>query len=86
MKHGLFHLGKQDSEAIFGSERNENGQWRRLQNGVNIVKVNKYRRLIWTGHVPRMDEIGSSFKILRGNHKGKRLLGRPRRGWEEILE
>ena len=40
----------------------------------NIVRVIKSRRLTWTGHVPRMEEGRSAFKILTGN----RPLGRPR--------
>ena len=33
-----------------------------------------------------MEEGGSAFKILTGNPTGKRLLRRPRRRWETILE
>ena len=42
----------------------------------------KSRRLRWSGHVARMEEGRSSFKILTGEHIGKRPLGRPRRSWE----
>ena len=46
---------------IFGSKRDENGEWRRLYNeelhslyrSLNIVRVNKSRRLRWPGHVAR---------------------------------
>jgi hypothetical protein len=38
----------------------------------------------WVGHVARMREMGKTFNILVGKHKGKRLLGRPRRRWEDI--
>ena len=34
----------------------------------------KTRRLRWTGHVVRMEEDRSSFKILTGTPTGKRLL------------
>ena len=40
------------------------------------------RRLRWAGHVVRMEEGRSAFKILTG----KRSLGRPRRRGEEILK
>ena len=33
----------------------------------------------WTGHVARMEEVRSAFKILTGKPTGKRPLGRPRR-------
>ena len=35
----------------------------------------KYRILRWSGHVTRMKEGRSTFKILTGEAKGKRLLG-----------
>ena len=56
---------------IFGPKRDENGDWRRLhKDGLhslyrspNIVRVIKSRRLGWAGHVARMEEGRSAFKI-----------------------
>ena len=45
----------------------------------------KSRRLRWAGHVARMEEGRSSFKILTGKPTGKRPLGRPRRRWEDNI-
>ena len=39
----------------------------------------------WAGHVARMDEGRSAFKILTGKPTGKRPLGRPRRRWEDNI-
>ena len=36
----------------------------------------------WAGHVDRMEESRSAFKILEGKPTGKKPLGRPRRRWE----
>ena len=36
----------------------------------------------WAGHVARMEEGRSAFKILTGKPTGKRPLGNPRRRWE----
>ena len=47
--------------------------------------VVKSRRIRWTGHIARMEEGRSSFKILTGKPTEKRLLGRPRRTWEDII-
>ena len=49
----------------------------------NVVRVTKSRRSRWTGHVARMEEGRSAFKILKGTPTGKRPLGRPKRRWED---
>ena len=43
------------------------------------------RRLRWAGHVARMVEGSSAFKMLTGKPTGKRPLGRPRRRWEDNI-
>ena len=43
------------------------------------VRVIKSRRLRWAGHVARVEECRSAFKILTGKPTGKRPLGRTRR-------
>ena len=66
--------------------------WRRLHNeelhsfyrSPNIVREIKSRRLRWAGQVARTEEGTRAFKILTGKPTGKRLLGRPRRRWEEV--
>ena len=45
----------------------------------------KSRRLRWAGHVARMEESRSAFKILTGKPTGKRPLGRSRRIWEDNI-
>ena len=51
----------------------------------NVVRVIKSRRLRWAGHVARMKEGRSAFKILTGKPAGKRPLGRPRHRWEDNI-
>ena len=51
----------------------------------NIVRVIKIRRLRWAGHVARMEEGMSAFKILTGTPARKRPLGRTRRIWEDNI-
>ena len=73
---------------IFGPKRDENGEWRRLHNNIgspNIVRMIKSRRLRWTGHVARMEDDRSAFKILTGKPTGNRPLRRPRRRVEDNI-
>ena len=39
----------------------------------------------WAGHVDRMEEGRSAFKIVIDKPTGKRPLGRPRRRWEDNI-
>lgn len=72
---------------IFGAKRDEeSGEMRKLHNvelhllynSLNFDNVIKLRRLKWAGHVARMGENRTAYKILTGQLSGKRLLGRPR--------
>ena len=44
----------------------------------NVVREIKFSRLRWAGHVARMEEGRSAFKILTGKPTEKRPLGKPR--------
>ena len=48
---------------------------------INILRVIKPRRLKWAGHVVRMEEGKSAFKILTG-----RTVGTPTRRWNKIIQ
>ena len=58
----------------WGLKRDADGEWRRLHNeelhslysSLNILRVNMSRRLRCAGHVGRMEEGRSAFKILTG--------------------
>ena len=70
-----------------------NGIWRRIHNKElhslyhpsNIVRVKKSRRSRWAGHVGRMLEGRSTFKILTITPTGNIPLGRPKRRWEDNI-
>ena len=72
---------------IFGPKKEANGEWRTLHDeelhslyrSPNIVRVIKSRRLRWAGHVTRMEEDGSAFKMLIGTPIGKEGIGVDRR-------
>jgi hypothetical protein len=79
---------------IFGPRRDEvTGDWRRLHNeelndlycSHNIVRVIKWRRMRWAGHVARMGEERGVYSVLMGKHEGNRPLGRPRHRWVDNI-
>ena len=47
--------------------------------------VIKSRRLRWAGHIAKMEEERSAFKILTSKPTGKSPLERPRRRWEDNI-
>ena len=76
---------------IFGGKRDQvTGEWRKLHNeelndlhcSPSIVGMIISRRMRLAGHVARIGERGSVYRVLVGKHEGKRPLGRPRiDGW-----
>jgi hypothetical protein len=77
---------------IFGPKRDEvTGEWRKLHkeelhnlySSPDIIRQVKSWRMRWVGHVARMGEDINVYKVLMGKPEEKRLLGRPRRRWED---
>ena len=54
------------SRMIIGSREGYNEELHSLYNSHNIVRVIKSRRLRWAGHVAKIEEGRSAFKILTG--------------------
>jgi len=52
----------------------------------NIVRVIKWRRMRWAGHVARMGEGRGLYRVSVRKPEGKRPLGRPRRRWEDNIK
>ena len=94
-EHRLRVFDNRVLRSIFGPKRDGvTGDWRELHNeelnslysSPNIVRVIKWRRMRWAGHVARMGERRGVHKVLVGKPKGKRPLGRPRRRWEDNIK
>ena len=80
---------------VFGPKRDEvTGEWRKLHKEElmdlhslpNIVRVVKSRRMRCAWHVARMGEGRGVHRVLMGKPEGKRLVGSPRRRWEDNIK
>jgi hypothetical protein len=80
---------------IFGPKKDAvTGGWRKLHNeelhnlysSPSIIRMIKSRRMRWTGHVARMGEKRSAYRILVGKPEGNRQLGRPRHMWVDNIK
>ena len=77
---------------IFGPKRDEvTREWRKLHNeelndlysSPNVFRVIKARRMKRVEHVAHLGERIGIYRVLVGRPEGKKLLGRPRRRWED---
>ena len=74
-------------DEVTGEERKlHNEELNDMYSSPNIVREIKSRRMRWAGHVARMEERRGVYRVLVGQHEGKRPLGRPRRGWEDNIK
>jgi hypothetical protein len=72
----------------------ENGEWKSRTNreleemngGENIVEWIEGQRIIWLGHLERMEEDRMPKKIFTQEMEGARRRGRPRNRWKEEVE
>jgi len=80
---------------IFEPKRNKvTGEWRKLHNeelndlysSPNIVRVIKWRKMRWVGHVARVGKGRGMYRVMVGKPEGKRPLGRPRHRWEDNIK
>jgi hypothetical protein len=80
---------------IFGPKWNEvTGGWRKHHNeelcnvysSPSIIRMNKSKRMRWTGHVERMRRRGSGIGYWRESQREVRPLERPRRRWVDDIK
>jgi hypothetical protein len=63
-----------------------NYELKKLIENADIVRFIKSRRIVWLGHVVRMDDKETSKRILQWKPIGTRTRGRPRRRWIVDIE
>jgi hypothetical protein len=88
----VFEIGM--LRRIFGPKREEiSGEWRKLYNEElhdlyalsSIIRIIKFRRMRWAGHLARIGAKRNAYRLLVGKPEGKRPLGRPRRRWVDNI-
>jgi hypothetical protein len=52
-----------------------------LYSSPNIIRQIKSKRMRWAGHVARMGQERTVYRVLMRKPEGKRPLGRPKRRW-----
>jgi hypothetical protein len=56
-----------------------------LYSSPSIIRIIKSRRMMWAGHVARMEK-RNVYRLLVGKPEGNRSLGRPRRRWIDNIK
>jgi hypothetical protein len=70
------------------------GSWRKLHNeelhnlyfSPSVIRMIKWTRMRWEGHVACTGEMRNAYGILVGKSEGKRPLGRPRHSWVDNVK
>jgi hypothetical protein len=66
-------------------EKLHNEELHDLYSSPSIIRIIKARRMRLAGHVARMGENRSAYRLLVGKPEGRRPLGRPRRRWMDNI-
>jgi hypothetical protein len=93
-EHRLRVFDRSVLRRIFGPKREVDRPWRKLHNdelhslyaSPTIVRVIKSRGIRWVGHVARMGEGRSVYRVLVGRPERRRQLGRRRRMSEDNIK
>jgi hypothetical protein len=67
-------------------EKLHNKELSYLFSSPSIFRIIKSKRMRWAGHVARMGEKRSMYRLLVRKPEGKRPLGRPRHRWVDNIK
>jgi hypothetical protein len=71
------HFGR--DKVMGGWRKPHNEELRDLYSSPSIIRMIRWRKMRWAGHVARMGEKRNAYRLLVGRPEGKWPLGRPRR-------
>jgi hypothetical protein len=88
------YLNHKDVDSDWYKKGGVTGGWRKLHNeelhnlysSPSIIRIIKWRRMRWAGHVARMGEKRNVYRLLVGKPEGKRPLGREKRRWIDNIK
>jgi hypothetical protein len=79
-------FGPKSDGVTGGWKKLHNEELHNLYSSPSIIRIIKWRRMRWAGHVARMGENKNVYRILVGKPEGKSPLGRPRRRWIDNIK
>jgi hypothetical protein len=79
-------FGPKMDEVIVGWRKLHNEGLHNMYRSASIIIIIKSRRMRLAGHVARMGEKRSAYRILVGKPEGKKPLGIHRRRWEDNIK
>jgi hypothetical protein len=93
-KLSFIEFEKRVLKRIFGTKKGNNWRLEKITNDKlhnlyslpNIIKVTKFRRMRWVGHVARMGAMKNAYHISARKPEEKRPLGRSRYRWKNNIK
>jgi hypothetical protein len=73
-------------DEIIGQSKLHDEELRNLHAALNIIRMIESRKIRWAGHITGMQAKGNAYRILVEYSGERRLLGRPRRRWEDNIK
>jgi hypothetical protein len=69
-----------------GRRKLHNEELHNLYTSPSIIRIIKFMRMRWAGHVARMGEKRTLYRLLVGKTEGERPVGRRRRRWLDNIK
>jgi hypothetical protein len=79
-------FGPKRDGVMGGWRKRHNEELHNLYSSPSTIRIIKFRRMRWAGHVARMGAKRNVYRLLIGKPEGKRPLGGPRRRWIDNIK
>jgi hypothetical protein len=79
-------LGRKGNGVTGGWRKLHNAELHDVYSSPSIIRIIKWRRMRWAGHVARMEAKRNVYRLLVGKPEVRRPLRRPRRRWIDNIK